>query len=231
MVRALCLLFVCLLAGCALPPPPLPPEQEAQVRAEADRAAANFVYVVERVEPVAEDECRRRAPQLDCDLRIVVDSRPGLPPNAFQFADRRGHPYIVFTIALVADVRNRDELAFILGHEASHHIEGHLARTEASAALGAEVLGSLAQAAGQSPAQVRRAAEIGAAVGARTFSKEFELEADALGTLIAARAGFDPVRGALFFTRIPDPGDQFLGTHPPNAERMEIVRRVAAGLR
>jgi len=56
------------------------------------------------------------------------------------------------------------------------------------------------------------------------------LEADRLGTVITARAGFNPVRGAEFFNRIPDPGNRFLGTHPPNAARMEIVRRTAAGL-
>ena len=70
--------------------------------------------------------------------------------------------------------------------------------------------------------------EIGAVVGARSYSKEFELEADALGTVIAARAGFDPVRGAEFFLRIPDPGNRFLGTHPANAERIATVRRAAA---
>jgi len=74
------------------------------------------------------------------------------------------------------------------------------------------------------------AQEIGAAVGARTYSKDFELEADRLGTIIAARAGYNPVRGAEFFNRVPDPGDQFLGTHPPNAERVRIVQQTAARL-
>jgi len=91
-------------------------------------------------------------------------------------------------------------------------------------------VGGRAQGAGQSRADIGRAGQSGAAVGARRFSKEFELEADALGTVIAKRAGYDPVRGAAFFARIPDPGDQFLGTHPPNAERYALVRRVAAGL-
>ena len=38
-------------------------------------------------------------------------------------------------------------------------------------------------------------------------------------------AGYDPVRGAAYFTRIPDPGNKFLGTHPPNASRIETVRQ------
>ena len=59
----------------------------------------------------------------------------------------------------------------------------------------------------------------------------FELEADALGAEIALRAGFDPVRGAAFFNRLPDPGDQFLGTHPPTANRLAVVAKTVARLR
>lgn len=67
------------------------------------------------------------------------------------------------------------------------------------------------------PATVRSAEEFGASVGARSFSKEYELEADQLGTILTMRAGYDPVLGAEFFMRIPDPGEKFLGSHPPNA--------------
>ena len=83
---------------------------------------------------------------------------------------------------------------------------------------------------GGSPEAIQNAQQLGAVVGARRYSQEFELEADALGTVIAARAGFDPVRGAQFFFRLPDPGNRILGTHPPNAERVEIVNQTAAAL-
>lgn len=56
------------------------------------------------------------------------------------------------------------------------------------------------------------------------------LEADGLGTEIAIRAGYDPVHGAEFFTRLPDPGDTFLGSHPPNAQRIAAVRRAAESI-
>ncbi len=230
------------LAGCAAPAPPpqvpppgaagaeLPADERAALRTAAMRAADNFVSVVERVEPVAERVCRERTEGVDCDFRIYVDDRPGVPPNAFQTIDPRGGPAIVFSLALIADARNQDELAFVLGHEAAHHIEGHIPRSQASAELGALVLGGLAEVTGQGPERVDAALRLGAAVGSRRYAREFELEADALGTVIAHRAGYDPVRGAEFFARIPDPGDRFLGTHPPNAERVALVRRVAASL-
>jgi predicted Zn-dependent protease len=231
---ALLLAAALALAGCAVPGPPPgaeAPAPRSDIRSEAERAALDFVTVVERVEPVAERECRARTSGVDCDFQIFVDDRPGVPPNAFQTVDRRGRPVIVFTLPLIAEARNRDELAFILGHEAAHHIAGHIPRAQANAELGALILGGLAEAAGQTTTAIDAAARVGAAVGARRFAREFELEADALGTVIAARAGFDPIRGAAFFTRIPDPGDEFLGTHPPNAERIEVVRQAAASLR
>ncbi|MEL7089435.1 MAG: M48 family metalloprotease [Planctomycetota bacterium] len=119
-------------------------------------------------------------------------------------------------------------MAFILGHEAAHHIRGHLKQTQRNAKLGAETLGKAVRAAGGSKEQVEVAARVGALGGLLRYSKEFELAADELGTLIALRAGYDPVLGAQFFDRLPDPGDSFLNTHPPNEERREIVRRITA---
>lgn len=168
---------------------------------------------------------------MNCDFRIVLDDTPGQPPNAFQTLDENGRPIIGFTISLLGEVRNSDELAFIMAHEASHHIAGHLARQEQNAVRGAIIFGRLATASGRATrASVETARQLGAVVGSRRYSQDFELEADALGTVIAARAGYDPVRGAEFFFRIPDPGDRFLGTHPPNAARVEIVKQTAAEL-
>jgi predicted Zn-dependent protease len=100
-----------------------------------------------------------------------------------------------------------------------------------NALMGAAVFGQIASAeAGATVDSIRQAQMIGAEVGARSYSKEFELEADRLGTLVAIQAGFDPVRGAEFFLRLPDPGDRFMGTHPSNAERISAVHAAAAGL-
>jgi predicted Zn-dependent protease len=231
-MRAKMLFSTLLLGACVAGSGPLPmASAPAPMRLDASIAARNFADVVARVEPVAERECRSRSPRLNCDFMIVVDDRPGLGPNAFQTLDRSGRPVIGFTVALIADVRNQDELAFILGHEAGHHIAGHLPRTQQTAMAGALILGVLAAAGGADATGVRAAQDFGATVGARTYSRNFELEADRLGAIIAYRAGHDPERGAAFFTRIPDPGNRFLGTHPPNAQRVEVVRAEAARLR
>lgn len=223
------------LAACDVAPVQQSPSTAAPTPASApslsgSQAARSFVQVVRTVEPVAEQECRARTTGVNCDFNIVVDDRPNQPANAYQTVDRQGRPVVAFTLALISEARNADELAFVLGHETAHHIAGHIGRQQQNAAAGAVIFAGLATLSGGGAEAVRTAQQIGAQVGARSYSKDFELEADALGTIISKRAGYNPVRGAEFFTRIPDPGDKFLGTHPPNASRIDTVRRTAAGL-
>lgn len=198
--------------------PSLPPEQ----------AARNFVEVIDRVEPVAEAACRRFARGENCDFDIGIDSDPRQPPNAYQTLDANGRPQIVFTVALIAEAQNADELAFVLGHEAGHHIAGHLAQTEREAMTGAILGGILASAVGADAQAIQSAQQMGAQVGALRFSQAHELEADRIGTVIAWKAGYDPVLGAQFFNRLPDPGDGFLASHPANADRQAAVAQTYA---
>lgn len=234
--RMFLLPLVLALAACETTPaaPPIPEAaasaSAALPRQSPQQAARTFNRVVQTVEPVAERECRQRTRGVNCDFKIVVDPRRDAPANAFQSLEADGRPRITFTVAMIAEVRNEDELAFVLGHEAAHHVAGHLAKQAESAAAGAVIFAGLATLTGGTATDVQAAQEIGAVLGSRTYSKEFELEADRLGTIIAYRAGYDPMKGAQFFARIPDPGNRFLGTHPPNAQRFDVVRETMASI-
>lgn len=186
--------------------------------------------MIAQMEPVAERECRRRTRGKNCDFLIVVDPDGRKPANATQGEDDDGRPVIIFTKALIRRAKNGDEIAFVLGHEVAHHIHGHLEQTMMHAANGAVALRGLIAAKGGSEKSIEKATHKGAVMGVVTYSKGYELEADALGTIITHKAGFDPVRGAVFFQRIPDPGDKFLSTHPPHADRVGTVHKVARGL-
>ena len=216
------------LAGCDTP---VPGTTASGLPISAEAEAGTFGDVIARVEPVAERECRARTFAKNCDFVILVDKDPASGVNAFQSIDRKsGRPFIIFTAGMIATARNPDELAFVLGHEAAHHILGHLELQQRNAEVGAEIFADLATLTGGSGADVKSAKELGALVGARAYSKEFELEADKLGTVITYRAGYDPRLGAAFFFRIPDPGDQFLGTHPPNEARRAAVEATIESL-
>ncbi|UWQ18900.1 M48 family metallopeptidase [Jannaschia sp. M317] len=235
-MRSVIMAAVCglALAGCQVAPvetaPAPTPRSTSPAPVGGSVAVTNFRAAVARVEPAAETLCRSRTQGINCDFLIQVDPDPRKPANAFQSLDRSGRPVLTFTQALIADARNVDEIAFVLGHESAHHIEQHIARQRQSAVAGAVVGGLIGTVIGADASTVDAISRTGATIGARRFSKDHELEADALGTIITARAGFNPVRGAAFFTRIPDPGDRFLGTHPPNADRIATVQRVASGL-
>ncbi|PTV96339.1 peptidase M48-like protein [Rhodobacter aestuarii] len=235
-----CLFLPIMLAACEAPPgtvvrTPLPHSGPPVVSAEpgpsAKQAAQNFIAVAADMEPRIERECRARTRGRNCDYQVMVDDRPDSTPNALQTVDRRGRPVVAFNLALIAEARNRDELAFVMGHEAAHYILGHLEAKSTDANRGALIMGALAAASGGDESTIQQAQDFGAELGARRYSKDYELQADKLGTIIAWNAGYDPAHGALFFTRLADPGHSFLGTHPSNAERIALVRRTVAQLR
>lgn len=214
------------LGACEAPrsAPPATQPLPKVARTGSPQGVADFRAVVRRVEPVAESYCRQMRPRANCDFAISIDTRPNQPPNAFQTYNKAGRPILAFTPALLRQMKNRDEIAFALSHEAAHHIRSHISQTQQSAQAGALIGAIFGSVAGLDQAGVEAVTNIGGTVGARRYSKGFELEADSLGAKIAQSAGYNPLRGVLYFQDARDPGDRFLGTHPPNADRIRIVR-------
>jgi predicted Zn-dependent protease len=224
------LLLVLSLAACEVYVPPIagPDVGVQQTRSKGltgDNVSAAFAPVARSVEPVAERECRSRSQGRNCNFLIRIDPDPNAPANAYQSLDRSGRPVITFTRKMLAELSNVDELAFVMSHEAAHHIRGHLARQQQNAISGAIIFAGLATMAGANASDIVDAQDLGAMVGARSYSKDFELEADQLGTIITHQAGFRPSVGVRFFARLPDPGDSFLGSHPANHDRVKIVQQ------
>lgn len=202
------------LGGCSAPPYLEPSARETVV----------FSDVVSQVQPVAERQCRAQAPEIDCRFSISLVRDPDLQANAYYHRLPSGAPRIVVTQSLLETLQNADELALILGHEAAHHIAGHfLARSE-SALSEALAHWIAAEDAGLKGVDLSNAAQAGAKLGARRFSKQFELEADQLGAVIARDAGYDPVKAVAYLERAYDPGNQHMGTHPPNSQRIRLLK-------
>lgn len=217
-------------------------------RLEGGMALSQYREVVRRVEPVAEAFCRQEAadkPAFDCDVTIVVDGEADYR-NAFQTYDDAGKPIVGFTLPMIEDARNPDELAFVLGHEFGHHIAEHVKKSQQQQVAGMLVLGALTayaqvQATEANPYRstvndsydMQRAMVIGGELGGRAFSQTYELESDTLGTYITKAAGYDPVVGARFFARPEKPQTadgslSFWGTHPPSETRLATVLATAA---
>ncbi|WP_170466617.1 M48 family metalloprotease [Ruegeria arenilitoris] len=228
MRRLICLLLPLFLAACGANTLRVQPVGEWSPETEAFRAQAEtFRQVSQQVGEQARRECVRRANVANCDFTILVDLNPNAEANAFQTLDDKDQPVIIFTRSMIESAANADELAFVMGHEAAHHILRHIPRQSRNARDSAAIFGELARLGGADGAAIEEAQKLGAQVGAQVYIKDFELEADQLGTIITYNAGYNPLIGAKYFDRLPDPGDSFLTSHPPNAQRVEIVQETA----
>lgn len=197
-----------------------------------------FARVSRRIEPVARQLCETELAQgkaVDCDVKLELDREMQQRNAYFTYAEAGNRsPVIRFSVPLLQDTGNDDEVAFIMGHEYGHLIGRHIQKGQQQAIAGALILGVITAAASAQgggyydQTAVENSMELGAMVGQRAYSQTYELESDMLGTRIAHAAGYDPVKGAQFFARdeaARSGGGQlsFWGTHPPDEKRMAMV--------
>jgi predicted Zn-dependent protease len=116
-----------------------------------------------------------------------------------------------------------DELAIVMGHEAAHAIARHGAE-RISRSMAAQVVFGAASASGElSPVIVDATATAYGALGETAFSRSEESEADHIGLMIAADAGYNPRAALSFWQKMAANGGggtpEFLSTHPSDARR------------
>ncbi|MFH1119207.1 MAG: M48 family metallopeptidase [Bacteroidota bacterium] len=129
---------------------------------------------------------------------------------------------------------SKDEagLAVIMGHEIAHAVANHggerMSQQLAVVAGGV----SLEIAMQQQPVQTRDifnlAYGVGSTLGILAYSRTHELEADKLGMVFMAMAGYDPSRALAFWEDMASiPGvapPELLSTHPGNEKRIKAIR-------
>jgi predicted Zn-dependent protease len=128
--------------------------------------------------------------------------------------------------------RDRDEIAFILGHEMAHVIRRHAI----DRLLKQKVLSAVTRVSPGRGALATWIRQVGFQSLERAYSQDEEFEADELGLLLIRAAGFDPA-GAIRvlqrlgeIDRVPDPLGlgAYLSTHPPIDDRVLRLRRIAS---
>jgi predicted Zn-dependent protease len=120
-----------------------------------------------------------------------------------------------------------DEVATIMGHEAAHALLEH-AREQMGKNAGTSLLlrGGAALLGLGSVGDF--AAQMGSQVLSLTYSRDDESEADALGLVMSARAGYDPHAGVSLWKKMMAASGgssppKFLSTHPPSADRIKAI--------
>ncbi|GGC89556.1 M48 family metallopeptidase [Undibacterium terreum] len=139
--------------------------------------------------------------------------------------------YIVITRGLLIRMKSEAELAGVLAHEISHVLKRHhlqAIRKAAGASLATDLLAFGAEKKGVSPELIKWA-NAGTELYTRGLDKDDELEADRMGVVIAARAGYDPygLPAVLQALEAINPGDPGLAllfrTHPTPATRLAAL--------
>jgi len=163
--------------------------------------------------------------------------RPGLPwhfgvndsDHINAFAAPGG--YIIVTKGMMKQLRNEAELAGVLGHEVAHVTQKHHLKALRKAAL----VNLLSAGAAAATAESRHAELVQKLSGptkelyARGLDKADEFEADRMGVVLSARAGYDPYGLPAVLTTLAsaDPKDNFLTlltkTHPLPQVRLDTL--------
>lgn len=165
--------------------------------------------------------------------------RPDLPwrfgvidtPNVNAFAAPGGT--ILITRGLYEKLRNESELAGVLAHEISHVLQKHQLKA-IKAAMGREWKMDIAVAAAEQKnnsdaKNSLKAFTAGTELFARGLDKKDEYEADRMGVVIAARAGYNPygLVGSLQTLDAVNAQDGAMAlmfkTHPSPAKRLELL--------
>ena len=123
-------------------------------------------------------------------------------------------------------------LAVVMGHEIAHVIARHGSERMSqglAAQLGGAALGA-AMSDGAAATAVMAAYGLGTQVGVLLpYGRTQETEADAIGLILMAEAGYDPRNALEFWERMAarDQGQppEFLSTHPSPSSRIESVRQ------
>jgi len=128
---------------------------------------------------------------------------------------------------------NDDELAAVMGHEIAHALARHGAERMSSGQLqqmGGQVLGSVMQSRGNptQTAAVMQAFGIGTQLGVMLpHSRTQEYEADHIGLILSAQAGYNPRSALAFWEKFGASGEtppEYLSTHPAPANRIDEIK-------
>jgi metalloendopeptidase OMA1, mitochondrial len=188
------------------------------------RVAARIIEAAKR------SKYAEMANQFQWEVTVIKDDKT---MNAFALPGGKIAVYTgIFPVA-----KTEAGLAAVLGHEVTHALARHGAERMSQGQLtnaALQVLGTAAGAAGGN-AMLGQAAMAALGAGAQVgvllpFSRKHESEADYIGILLAADAGYDPRESVHLWERMEQLSGgkgpaEFLSTHPGHETRIEQLKK------
>lgn len=136
---------------------------------------------------------------------------------------------IAFYTGIFPEAKNENGLAAIMGHEVAHALARHGAERVSQhtvADLGMRIAGAALNMKPLAQTLAMQALGIGVLL---PFSRGHESEADYIGLLLAADAGYDPQEAVLLWERMAESSKggppEFLSTHPAHDTRIQNLQK------
>ncbi len=235
-VSLLSLLFV--LAGCVTTPETGRRAFIVTSEAEENQLGLQAYQEVVRKEPVSHNAkwnavlqrvgkriaAAANKPQYQWEFRLIESKEA----NAFCLPGGK----VAFYTGIISYLQNEGAMAAVMGHEVAHATARHGGQritTALGTQLGVQALGAIFG--GDDPQKknlLMGALGLGAQVGVSLpFSRSNESEADEIGLIYMARAGYDPREAPRFWSRFAKNGGgsppEFLSTHPSSTTREDAL--------
>jgi predicted Zn-dependent protease len=141
---------------------------------------------------------------------------------------------VAFYTGIMPICRDEAGIAVVMGHEVAHAIASH-GRERMSTGLVAQFgMASMQVALGQNPGMVEQllmqSVGVGTQIGMLKFSRTHESEADRMGLIFMAMAGYDPAEAPKFWERMAKQSGgqappEFLSTHPSHDTRISDLNK------
>ncbi|MBS1543701.1 MAG: M48 family metallopeptidase [Bacteroidetes bacterium] len=140
---------------------------------------------------------------------------------------------VAFYTAILPICKDENGVAIVMGHEVAHAIANHGRERMSQQMLEQFGINTLSTLMGQNPTAANQlllqAVGAGAQVGMLKFSREHESEADHMGLIFMAMAGYDPNQAPIFWQRMStmSGGQQppeWLSTHPSHETRIKDLQ-------
>jgi metalloendopeptidase OMA1, mitochondrial len=204
--------------------PKMNPSQDPREIEPVKRVAARIVEAAKR------SKYADMAKQFDWEVTVIKDDKTA---NAFALP---GGKMAVYT-GIFPMAKTEAGLAAVMGHEVVHALARHGAERMSqgqATSIGVQVLGTAAGV-GTGSAALGQATMAALGVGAQVgmllpFSRKHESEADYIGILLAADAGYDPRESVALWERMGQMSGggapaEFMSTHPSHETRIDQLKK------
>ncbi len=140
---------------------------------------------------------------------------------------------VAFYTGILPICQDENGMAVVMGHEVAHAIANHGRERMSQQMLSQVGAGTLSALMGSNPTAgkqlLMQAVGAGSAIGMLKFSRQDETEADHLGLVFLAMAGYDPNQAPIFWERMSKLGSgsstpEFLRTHPSDNQRIKDLK-------